>query len=52
MNIYFFEEPTIGYCPDCEKEAVYSIGKGLYCPNCKTQDLSIFIYDKNTKYLE
>lgn len=48
--VWFFDRPTIGYCPKCEKVAIYK--DGLKCPKCKTTELSIFEWDGESKHPE
>ena len=50
--VWFFDKPTIGYCPKCDKIATWSRGEGLHCPKCKTTDVSIFEWDENSPYPE
>jgi Zn finger protein HypA/HybF involved in hydrogenase expression len=52
MTVYFFDKPTIGYCPECDEIAIYIESKGLICPKCKSKDLSLFVWDENSKYPE
>jgi len=49
--VWFFEKPTIGYCPKCDEIAEYHTGR-LKCPECGTQELSLFEWDENSKYPE
>ena len=48
--VWFFDEPTIGYCPSCEVAAIYK--DGLVCPKCRTRELSLFVWDKESKHPE
>ena len=48
--VYYFDGPTIGFCPDCERTAIYR--DGLVCPKCRTRELSIFVWDKESKHPE
>jgi len=48
-HIYYFDKPTIGYCPNCDELAIYIENKGLICPKCKTRDLSIFEWDESSR---
>ena len=50
MSVYFLEKPTIGYCKNCDKIAVYT--DELKCPECGTTDLSIFVWDEESEYPE
>uniref|UniRef100_A0A6M3X4U6 Uncharacterized protein n=1 Tax=viral metagenome TaxID=1070528 RepID=A0A6M3X4U6_9ZZZZ len=50
--VYFFEDPTIGYCKDCDCLAVWDSEQGLHCPKCKSQDISLFIHDPDSPYPE
>jgi len=50
MTVYFFEKPTIGYCPECDIIATYR--DGLICPKCRTKELSLFTWDEDSKYPE
>lgn len=52
MNIFYFDEPIIAYCPSCDDEARYSMDEGLICKQCGTENLSIFKHDPNSKYPE
>ena len=49
--LFFDDDPTIGYCQNCKAAAVY-VSTGLTCPMCKDTDLSIFVWDKESKYPE
>ena len=49
MN-HFFNGPQIGYCTKCKCIAAYQAGKGLICPDCKSQDLSIFRWDEESRH--
>ncbi|GAH38975.1 unnamed protein product [marine sediment metagenome] len=47
--IYYFDSiPTIGFCPKCEVTAIYM--DGLVCPKCRNRELSIFIWDGESKH--
>lgn len=50
--VYYFEMPTIGYCPNCEAIACWHSRKGLFCPKCRTEELSYFTWDKESRYPE
>jgi len=50
--IYYFDKPTIGYCKECDCFAVYKEGAGLVCPECGTDNLSIFVWDGESEYPE
>lgn len=52
MNIFYFDEPIVAYCPECDEEAGYSNDEGLRCRKCGTDKLSIFKHDSSTKYPE
>jgi len=52
MTVYFFDKPVIGYCPECDEIAVYHPEKGLICPRCGTTNLSIFVWDGESRYPE
>ena len=51
-EVYFFDKPTIGYCPECRELAYWHPVKGLHCPQCKTINLSIFEWDEVSRYPE
>ena len=42
LNVYHFGVPAVGYCTECDKQAIYNSEEGLHCPECKTKDLDIF----------
>ena len=46
--VYYFEKPTIGYCPECDCLAVYRRNK-LICPNDKVHELSFFVWDESSE---
>ena len=50
--VLYFDEPTIGYCPDCDVLAVYRNDKGLVCPKCHTTEISVFTWDGNSRHPE
>ena len=50
--VYYFEKPTIGYCSKCDKIATYNEQVGLYCPKCKSENVSIFEWDGEDPYPE
>jgi len=50
MNVYYFDEPTIGYCPECYEAAIYT--DKLRCPKDAKHELSIFTWDGNSKHPE
>ena len=50
--VYYFEEPIIGYCPDCDVIAMWTSDKGLVCPKCHTQKLSVFKWDETSRHPE
>lgn len=50
--VWFFEKPTIGYCPKCETTAIYMMGEGPVCPKCGTTKLSIFEWDGESRHPE
>ena len=54
IDVHYFEQPTIGYCPECGKAAVWDNVRGLYCPKCKAgkSQLAIFVWDKHSRYPE
>lgn len=59
QKVWFFgdkdkgeDQPTIGYCPDCDEIATWNNDKGLLCPICGTTELSIFHHDGASKYPE
>ncbi|GAG73929.1 unnamed protein product [marine sediment metagenome] len=52
QKVWFFEKPTIGYCPDCDELAVWDSERGLHCPKCKSTEVSIFEWMGNGKYPE
>jgi len=52
MTVYFFDKPVIGYCPECDEIAVYHPEKGLIRPRCGTTNLSIFVWDGESRYPE
>jgi len=52
QKVWFFEKPTIGYCPDCDELAVWDSERGLHCPKCKSTEVSIFEWTGNGKYPE
>jgi Zn finger protein HypA/HybF involved in hydrogenase expression len=45
IDVYYFEKPTIGYCNECERAAIWNDTKGLFCPACGTINISIFEYN-------
>ncbi len=47
---YFDQQPTIGFCKECDEVAIYH--DGLICPKCRTKDLSIFVWDKESPHPE
>ena len=51
-DVWFFDQPTIGFCPEHNCAAEYSAHEGLRCPVCRTTELSIFVWDKESKYPE
>ena len=51
QRVYHFDTPMIGYCPDCDELAIYH-NNVLRCPKCRSTDLSIFIWDGQSKYPE
>ena len=50
--VYYFDKPTIGYCPDCDCLAVYRSGVGMLCPNNKEHTLSYFEWNENSRHPE
>ncbi|MCK4697472.1 MAG: hypothetical protein KAT53_04095 [Dehalococcoidia bacterium] len=50
--VWFFDEPTIGFCPECERTAIYIEGEGFVCPICRTRELSLFLWDKESPHPE
>lgn len=44
--VWFFDQPTIGYCPDCKEIAIYH--GGLVCPKCGKRNLAIFHWDPSS----
>ena len=50
--VWYFEKPTIGFCPDCQVIAFWTQDKGLYCPNCQTQKISEFSWEEGTRHPE
>jgi len=50
--VYFFDNPTIGYCKKCNETAIYRTEKRLVCPKCKTAKISVFVYDGTGPYPE
>ena len=50
--VYYFDEPTIGYCPDCDVIAAWNNVKGLFCPKCLTTELSEFTWNGNSRHPE
>ena len=48
--VWFFDKPTIGYCPRCEVVAIYR--DGLVCPKCGTHEVSLFEWDGDSKHPE
>ena len=51
-DVYFFDEPTIGYCKECELIATWDEELGLYCPGCESTKISIFEWDGESEYPE
>jgi len=47
---YFDQIPTIGFCKECDEVAIYH--DGLICPKCRTKELSIFVWDKESPHPE
>ena len=52
VAVYYFEKPTIGYCPDCGVSAVYLGGNGLVCPKNTKHKLSLFVHDEESRHPE
>jgi len=50
VAVYYFEEPTIGYCRKCEVTAVYM--DGLQCPKCGSKDITLFVWDGSSTHPE
>lgn len=49
--VYYFDQiPTIGFCKECDEVAIYH--DGLICPKCRTKELSIFVWDKESPHPE
>jgi len=49
QKVWFFEKPTIGYCPECDEIATWDDERGLHCPSCGTKDLSIFVWNGESR---
>lgn len=49
MSIFWFDKPTIAYCPDCDCDAVCQSMRGLRCPECGTDNLCIFEWDGESR---
>lgn len=52
QKVWYFDKPTIGYCPKCNEIATYSSARGLHCPKCKTKNISYFEWDGESPYPE
>ena len=50
MNVYYFEEPTVGYCRECGEAAIYT--DMLRCPNNKEHELTLFVWDGESPHPE
>lgn len=50
--VYFFEKPTIAFCPECNRWALWTSGRGLYCPVNKDHKLSVFLHNENSRWPE
>jgi len=46
--VWYFDEPTIGYCPECDCLAAWDSVHGLHCPKCRTTRLALFKWDTNS----
>jgi hypothetical protein len=49
QKVWYFDNPTIGYCPKCDCIALWDNVRGLHCPRCKAKKLSLFIWDKKSE---
>lgn len=52
MTVYYFDEPTIGYCGECGSIAVYHGSYGLVCPENKDHVISLFTWDESSRHPE
>jgi hypothetical protein len=53
QTVYFFEKPTIFYCPECDKVDVsYTSRSEVQCCHCNSKDLSEFVWDDNSRHPE
>lgn len=52
QTVWYFELPTIGYCPECDRIAEWDSVRGLHCPECKTQEVSLFTWNGEDPYPE
>ncbi len=48
--VNYFRVPTIGFCPFCIVIGDYQPGKGMICPSCRRDDLSLFTWDRESPH--